>query len=61
MTATFAAPMVWRQPNDCYFCMTKVVGAPRFSMHKIKYPNTPFVLRSVPHDDSVPLPKLRKS
>jgi hypothetical protein len=30
-------------------------------MHKIEYPNIPFVLEPVPHDDSMPLPKLPKS
>jgi hypothetical protein len=61
----FALPIVWREPegclNDCYFCLTKITAFSRFSMRKIKYPNTPFVLRSVPRDDSVPLPKLPKA
>jgi hypothetical protein len=30
-------------------------------MHKIKYPNTPFALRPVPCDDSMPLPELPKT
>jgi hypothetical protein len=41
--------------------MTKITGFSRFSMHKIEYPDMPFALRSVPHDDSMPLPKLPKS
>jgi hypothetical protein len=57
--------MVWHEPKDCLkdccFCITKITGSSRFSMHKIKFPNIPFVLRPVPHDDSMPLPKLPKS
>jgi hypothetical protein len=60
-----ALPMVWRQPrehlNNCYFCMTKITGFSRFSMHKMECPNIPITLRPVSHDDSVPLPKLPKS
>jgi hypothetical protein len=60
----FAVLMVWREArdriNDCYFCMTKVTGFSPFSMHKIEYLNILFVLRPVPHDDSMPLPKLPK-
>jgi hypothetical protein len=61
----FTVPMVWREPEDClkdsYFCITKITGFSQFSKQKIKYPNIPFVLRPVCHDDSMPLPKLRKS
>jgi hypothetical protein len=61
----FAVPMVWHEPRDCfkdcYFGMTKIIGFSQFSMHKIQYPNIPFVLRPVPHDESMPLPKLPKS
>jgi hypothetical protein len=61
----FAVLMVWLEPKDClkgcYFCMTKITGFSRFSMQRIKYPNIPFVLRPVRHDDSMPLPKLPKS
>jgi hypothetical protein len=57
----FAVPMARREPrehlNDCYFCMTKITGFSRFSVHKIEYPNIPSALRPVPHGDSMPVPK----
>jgi hypothetical protein len=37
--------------------MTKITGFSRFSKRKIEYPNIPSALRSVPHDDSMPVPK----
>jgi hypothetical protein len=56
-----AVPMLWREPrvplNDCYFCVTKITGFSWFSKHKIEYPNIPSALRSVPQDDSMPVPK----
>jgi hypothetical protein len=61
----FAVLMMWCEPKDslkdCYFCMTKIIGFSQSSMHKIKYPIISFVLRLVPHVDSMPLPKLPKS
>jgi hypothetical protein len=61
----YAVLIAWHEPqddlNNWYFCMAKISGFPKFSMHKLKYPNVPFALRPVPHDDSVPLLELSKS
>lgn len=39
----FGVPMKWGKPrnhrNDCYFCMTSVVGFSSKNKHKIKYPD----------------------
>jgi hypothetical protein len=40
--------------------MTNITGFSQLSMHKIEYPNIAFALGPVPHDYSMPLPKLPK-
>lgn len=61
----FGVQIVWHDPqdhrNNCYFCMTKMTGFSRFSKCKIEYSNIPCALRSVSHDDSMPVPKPQKS
>jgi hypothetical protein len=37
--------------------MNKIIGFSHYSKHTIQYPNKTLALRSVPHDDSMPVPK----
>ena len=52
--------MVWREPrnhaDDCYFCLTNIIGFNASSREKIKYPNLRFAIRPVPHSDGLPVP-----
>jgi hypothetical protein len=46
----FAVPLVWREPKDCYFCLTNITGITSSkSKHTVKYPNVPSAMRPVPH------------
>ena len=52
--------MVWREQvnhvDDCYFCMTDVVGFSSKSKGNIKYPNLPSAIRPIPHSADLPPP-----
>ena len=52
--------MVWREPanhvDDCYFCMTDVVGFSSKSKGNIKYPILPLAIRPIPHSADLPPP-----
>lgn len=56
----FAVPMIWRKPrnhrNDCYFCMTKVVGFSSKNKNKITYPDCSSATKPVLHGDQYPIP-----
>ena len=58
----FAVPMIWREPknhiDDCYFCMTKIVGFSKKNKSKIVYPDCDSAMKPVLHDSEnvVPLP-----
>ena len=56
----FAIPMIWREPSshfdDCYFCMTNVVGFNKRNKKSIMYPSIPSASRPVPHSDQLPVP-----
>lgn len=56
----FGVPMVWREPknhvNDCYFCMTNVIGFTKKNKNKIVYPDCESALRPVPHSLNIPVP-----
>ena len=56
----FGVPMLWREQknhhDDCYFCMTNVLGMNKNNRHKWKYPNISSAIRPMPHSDSVPIP-----
>ena len=56
----FGVPMIWREPtnhtDDCYFCMTKVLGFSKKNKHKIVYPSPPSAIRPVPHSEDLPVP-----
>ena len=52
--------MVWREQanhvNDCYFCMTNVIGFSSKSKGNIKYTDLPSAIRSIPHSADLPPP-----
>ena len=54
----FSVPMIWREPknhfNDCYFCMTNIVGFTKKNKSKITYPNYESARKPVPHDETNP-------
>ena len=56
----FSVRMVWREPknhfNDCYFCMTNIVGFTKKNKSKITYPNCESARKPVPHDETNPPP-----
>lgn len=56
----FAVPMKWDKPrnhrNDCYFCMTTVIGFSSKNKHAIKYPECRSAVRPVLHGDNFPVP-----
>lgn len=61
----FAVPMVLLEPTscgeDCYFCMTKIVGISENSRHTVKYPKIPSAIRPEKHNDQLPVPDLPKN
>lgn len=56
----FAVPMIWREPrnhhDDCYFCLTNVIGYSGKNKHKMFYPNISSALRPVMHDSTLQYP-----
>lgn len=56
----FGVPMIWQEQknhyDDCYFCMTKIVGINKNNRHKWKYPNISSAQRPIPHSENVPIP-----
>lgn len=56
----FAVPMIWKKPrnhrNDCYFCMTNVVGFSAKNKHKINYPDCASAVKPVMHGANFPIP-----
>ena len=58
----FGMPMIWREPNnhveDCYFCLTKVLGFNFKTRKAVTYPNINSVSKPFPHDPiTCPVPK----
>ena len=51
---------VWRglrnYADDCYFCLTNIIGFNASFRKKIKYPNLRSGMRPVPHSDDPPVP-----
>jgi hypothetical protein len=56
----FAVPVVWREPNDCLFGLTNVKDIKSKTIYRVKYPNLPFAMRSLPHSEELPVPNLRR-
>lgn len=56
----FGVPMIWREQknhyDDCYFCMTNIVGINKNNRQKWKYPNISSAQRPIPHSENVPVP-----
>lgn len=56
----FGVPMIWKEQrnhnDDCYFCMTNIVGINKNTRHKWKYPNISSARRPIPHSENVPVP-----
>jgi len=57
----FAVPIVWREQKDHltdrHFHLTVTDGHNSKSKHTILYPNIPSALRTLEHDDSLPMLK----
>ena len=57
----FVLPMAWRNPkdhsSDCYPCLTNIKRITSESKHLIKYPDLPFAVRLVPHNEELLVPK----
>ena len=55
----FRIPMIWREPanhfDDCYFCMTNLVGYNKKNRKNILYPSIPSATRPIPHSDENPV------
>ena len=60
----FRIPMIWREPanhfDDCYFCMTNLVGYNKKNRKNILYPSIPSATRSIPHSDENPVPVFKE-
>ena len=52
--------MAWSSQShglDCYFCVSNTSGFSGRSKHKAEYPNITSALRTISHDDSMPVPE----
>ena len=53
-------PMIWHEPathiDDCYFCMTNLVGYNKKNRKNILYLSIPSATRPIPHSDENPVP-----
>ena len=60
----FRIPMIWREPtnhcDDCYFCMTNLVGYNKKNRKNILYPSIPSATRPIPHSDENPVPVFKE-
>ena len=60
----FGIPMIWREPanhfDDCYFCMTNLVGYNKKTRKNILYPSIPSATRPIPHSDENPVPVFKE-
>ena len=60
----FGIPIIWREPanhlDDCYFCMTNLVGFNKKNQKNILYSSIPSATRPIPHCDENPVPVFRE-
>ena len=53
---SFLVPIVWHEHknhfNDCYFCMTNIIGFTKKNKSMITYPNWESARKLVPHDET---------
>ena len=53
---SFLVPIVWHEHknhfNDCYFCMTNIIGFTKKNKSMITYPNCESARKLVPHDET---------
>ena len=60
----FGIPMIWREPanhfDDCYFCMTNIVGYNKKNRKNILYSSIPSAIRPIPHSDENPVPVFKE-
>ena len=60
----FGIPMIWHEPashfDDCYFCMTNLVGYNKKNRKNILYPSIPSATRPIPHSDENPVPVFKE-
>ena len=60
----FGIPMIWHEPpnhfDDCYFCMTKLVGYNKKNRKNILYPSIPSATRPIPHSCENPVPVFKE-
>ena len=56
--------MIWREPanhvDDCYFCMTNLVGYNKKNRKNILYPPIPSATQPIPHSDKNSVPVLKE-
>ena len=56
--------MIWHEPtnhfDDCYFCMTNLVGYNKENRKNILYPSIPSATRTIPHSDENPVPVFKE-
>jgi hypothetical protein len=60
----FTIPIKWLEPknhvDDCYFCCVTVTGFSRKNKHRVVYPNLNSAMRSILHDENLPVPSLQR-
>ena len=60
----FRIPMIWHEPannvDDCYFCMTNLVGFNRKNWKNILYPSVPSATQPIPHCDENSVPVFKE-
>ncbi len=60
MSMTFAIPIILREQgvyhSDCYLYQVNVAEFSEKNMHSIVYANFDSALRSIPHDETIPIP-----
>ena len=56
----FGVSMIWRELanhfDDCYFCLTKIIGIKKNNCRNWTYPDLPSASRPVPHSEEIPIP-----